>query len=301
MLRRKGIVLAGGSGTRLYPSTVSVSKQLLPVFDKPMVYYPLSTLMLADITEVLIITTPEDYEGFHSLLGDGSDWGLSLSYASQKSPDGLAQALIIAKDFLNGSPSALVLGDNIFYGHELRDLLVTVPDDQIGATIFAYHVSNPQDYGVVEFDEAGSVKKIEEKPINPRSSYAITGLYFYDSRASDLAACLLPSERGELEITDLNRLYLDMNELNVELLGRGFAWLDAGTPEALLEAGHFIATMERRQGQKISCPEEIAWRLGLINDEKLSNLIKKNPNVGYSNYLAKILKLSDSINSEKNQ
>ncbi len=290
MTTRKGIILAGGSGTRLYPVTRTVSKQLLPVYDKPMVYYPLSTLMLAGIREILLISTPEDTPRFQSLLGDGSQWGLDVSYAVQPTPDGLAQAFVIGRDFLGGKPSALVLGDNIFYGHDFHQILGSAMTRTEGATIFAYHVHDPERYGVAEFDAGGTVISLEEKPLQPKSSYAVTGLYFYDSQAADLAQSLTPSPRGELEITDLNRLYLEQGRLQVEIMGRGYAWLDTGTHESLLEAGQFIATLERRQGLKVACPEEIAYRQQWIDAEQLEKLAQPLVKSGYGQYLLRILK-----------
>jgi glucose-1-phosphate thymidylyltransferase len=288
-LSRKGIILAGGAGTRLFPATHVVSKQLLPIYDKPMIYYPLSTLMLAQIRDVLIISTPEDTPRFEKLLGSGSQWGLALRYAIQPTPGGLAQALLIARDFLNGAPAALVLGDNIFYGDALIQRLFAATQRATGATVFAYHVNDPERYGVVSFDEQGIATDIEEKPRAPKSNYAITGLYFYDHRAPELAAKLVPSERGELEITDLNRLYLVERALTVEVLGRGYAWLDTGTHEAMLEASSFIATMERRQGLKIACPEEIAYRLGHISATDLMRLARRLQNSDYGRYLLRLL------------
>ncbi|MBK7718016.1 MAG: glucose-1-phosphate thymidylyltransferase RfbA [Simplicispira sp.] len=287
---RKGIVLAGGSGTRLHPATLALSKQLLPVYDKPMVYYPLATLMLAGIREILLISTPQDTPRFEQLLGDGSQWGLKLQYAVQPSPDGLAQAFLIGEEFLGGHPSALVLGDNIFYGHDIHELLASADQRQHGATVFAYHVNDPERYGVAEFDAAGKVLSIEEKPQAPKSNYAVTGLYFYDERVVELARHLAPSPRGELEITDLNRLYLEQDALHVEIMGRGYAWLDTGTHDSLLDAGQFIATIERRQGLKIACPEEIAWRSGWIDDAQLARLAQPLAKNGYGQYLMRLLK-----------
>lgn len=284
-MTRKGIVLAGGSGTRLHPATLSISKQLLPVYDKPMIYYPLTTLMLGGLRDILIISTPEDTPRFQRLLGDGHQWGINLSYAVQPSPDGLAQAFLIAEDFLAGSPSAMVLGDNIFFGHSFDQLLARADERTHGATIFAYHVQDPQRYGVAEFDSDGKVVSIEEKPERPRSSYAVTGLYFYDDTAVARAKALKPSPRGELEITDLNRLYLDDGQLRLEVMRRGYAWLDTGTHDSLLEAGQFIATLEKRQGFKVACPEEIAWRQSWINDEQLLALAKPLGKSGYGRYL----------------
>jgi glucose-1-phosphate thymidylyltransferase len=290
MKKRKGIILAGGSGSRLFPATIAVSKQLLPVFDKPMIYYPLSTLMLAGINEILIISTPQDTPRFEHLLGDGSRWGLQLSYVVQPSPDGLAQAFILGEEFLADSPSALVLGDNIFYGHDFQKLLSRVNDKQTGATVFAYHVHDPERYGVAQFDDTGKVLSLEEKPTQPKSNYAVTGLYFYDERVVEFAKSLAPSPRGELEITDLNRKYLERNALNVEIMGRGYAWLDTGTHESLLEAGQYIATIEKRQGLKISCPEEIAYRSGWIDAQQLDALAKPLAKTGYGQYLLNLLK-----------
>lgn len=289
MKHRKGIILAGGSGTRLYPVTRAISKQLLPVYDKPMVYYPLSTLMLSGIWEILVISTPEDTPRFEALLGDGSQWGLDLSYAVQPFPGGLAQAFLVGKDFLAGSPSALILGDNVFYGHNLYRLLQHAGEIDTGASIFVYHVLDPERYGVAEFNAEGGVISLEEKPAQPKSNYAVTGLYFYDAQAVDLVQCLQPSARGELEITDLNRLYLNQGQLHVEVMGRGFAWLDTGTHASLLDAGQFIATLEQRQGLKVACPEEIAFRKGWINAAQLEQLAAPLIKSGYGQYLLRIL------------
>ena len=289
MKERKGIILAGGSGTRLFPITKGVCKQLLPIFDKPMIYYPLTTLMMAGIRDILIITTPEDQKSFIGLLGDGSQWGINLAYVVQPSPDGLAQAFLLGEAFLDGAPAALVLGDNIFYGHGFTDLLKQANARETGATVFGYYVNNPKEYGVAEFDSQGRVVSLEEKPANPKSHYAVTGLYFYDHRVCDLAREVKPSARGELEITDLNRLYLQEGLLNVEIMGRGYAWLDTGTHDSLLSASSYVQTIEDRQGLKIGCPEEVAYRMNFISEEQLGGLAEALAKSGYSGYLKQVL------------
>ncbi|RML45956.1 Glucose-1-phosphate thymidylyltransferase [Pseudomonas savastanoi pv. glycinea] len=289
-MARKGIILAGGSGTRLHPATLSVSKQLLPVYDKPMIYYPLCTLLLAGIRDILIISTPQDTPRFTQLLGDGSQWGLNLSYAVQPSPDGLAQAFTIGADFIGNDASALVLGDNIFYGHDFQSLLLNASNRESGASVFAYHVQDPERYGVAEFDDSGRVLSLEEKPKVAKSNYAVTGLYFYDNQVVDLARQLKPSPRGELEITDLNMLYLEQKQLHVEIMGRGYAWLDTGTHDSLLEAGQYIATLEKRQGLKVACPEEICCRAGWIDSAQLEKLAQPLIKNGYGQYLKNVLK-----------
>ncbi len=288
-MKRKGIILAGGSGTRLHPATLAISKQLLPVFDKPMIYYPLSTLMLAGIRDILIISTPQDTPRFEQLLGDGSQWGLNLNYAVQASPDGLAQAFLIGEDFLGNDLSALVLGDNIYHGHDFQDLLSNAMAREQGGSVFAYHVHDPERYGVVDFDGAGKAISLEEKPLKPKSNYAVTGLYFYDRDVVEIAKSIQPSPRGELEITDLNQIYLNRGDLSVEIMGRGYAWLDTGTHDSLLEASQFIATLEKRQGLKVACPEEIAYRQKWISAEQLEKLAAPLAKNGYGQYLQRLL------------